>query len=85
MGFYQEYAATPESVGDWEGEEHLAAEQVNRIYMAIDSAIPGSIDPNLARNIFNRVWEDWGYDLRLLDITDSEIQEYTINLLRTAA
>lgn len=85
MSFYSEFAATPASVGDWEGEEMLAAEQVNRIYKAIDGAIPMTIDPNLARNIFNRVWEDWGYDLRLLDITDEEIQEYTINLLRTAA
>lgn len=85
MTFFEIYAATPESVGDWDGEEELAATQVNRIYQAIDRNLPRSVDPRVARNIFNRVWDDWGYDLRLLDITEDDIQQYARSLLRTAA
>jgi len=85
MNFYSQYAVTPNSVGDWEGYEELAAEQVNRIFMAIEHVLPKNIDPQMAQNIFDKVFNDWGYDLRLLDITDAEILRYTISLIRAAA
>lgn len=85
VGFYAFYALTAESVGDWDGAEALAAAQANRIYRAIDESLPPSVDPQVAHNIFNRVWEDWGYDMRLLDITEEEIRRYITALLRTAA
>lgn len=85
MSFYAFYAVTAESVGDWDGAEELAATQVNRIYRAIENSLPPSVDPQLAHNIFRRVWDDWGYDMRLLDITDTEIRRYIVTLLRTAA
>jgi hypothetical protein len=85
VSYYEQYAATPQNVGDWEGCEDLAASQVNRIYMALEQSIPGSIDPQIAANIFTRVWKDWGYDMRLLDLDDGDIYNYTQSLLRTAA
>lgn len=85
VSFYASYAVTADSVGDWDGAEALAAAQVNRIYRAIDGSLPPSVDPQVAHNIFNRVWEDWGYDMRLLDITEEEIRRYIVGLLRTAA
>lgn len=84
MNYYAAYAVTAESVGDWDGAEALAAAQVNRIYQAIDASLPPSVDPKVAQNIFNRVWEDWAYDTRLLDATDEEIRRYIVGLLRTA-
>lgn len=85
MGYFREYAVTPEMVGDWEGEEELAATQVNRIYEAIDRAVPEHLDSQSAHALFGRVWDDWGYDLRLLDLTDEDIWQYAQNLTRSAA
>lgn len=85
MGYFNDFAVTPETVGNWEGDEELAAAQVNRIYDAIDRAVPEYLDPDSARALFGRVWDDWGYDLRLLDLTDEDIQQYASNLMRSAA
>lgn len=85
VSFYASYAVTADSVGDWDGAEALAAAQVNRIYLAIQESLSPSVEPQLAHNIFRRVWEDWGYDMRLLDITEVEIRHYIVTLLRTAA
>ena len=85
MNFYSEYAVTKNSVGDWEGDEELAAEQVNRILQTIAQVLPINIHPSIARKIFDNVLNDWGYDLRLLDITDEDILRYTISLVKTAA
>lgn len=85
MNFFIHYAVTPGSVGDWEGDEELAAQQVNRIYQALDRSLADSANPVIVNNIFRRVWRDWAQDLRLLDLDESDIEAYTRALLATAA
>lgn len=85
MSYFDHYAVTPSSIGDWDGQEELAAAQVNRIYRLLDASLSPSVPPQLAHNIFSRVWDDWGYDMRLLDATDEDFRRYALALLRTAA
>jgi hypothetical protein len=68
--------ATAESVGEWDGQEELAAENVNKIYQAIYAAAPEDIDDTTLYEIMHSVWDDWGSEEELLTITDEQIQEY---------
>lgn len=79
------FAITPESIGDWDGAEDLAAAQMNRILQTINAFLPASVNPQIARNIYNRVLEDWGCDMRLLDASENDFHRYARALLRTAA
>lgn len=85
MNFGQEYYVTPDTIGNWEGAEDIAAAQVNRICDAVSQYLPSTLNPQVAQNIFNRIMDDWSQDLRLLDATDEEIRAYARALLRTAA
>lgn len=85
MSFRQNYYVTPDTIGNWEGAEELAAAQVNRICEAVSQYLPTTLNPQVAQNIFNRIMEDWNQDLRLLDANEEEISEYARALLRTAA
>jgi hypothetical protein len=84
VNLYKRYTVSPATVGDWDGAEELAATQLNRIIRAINRELPPSVDPQIARNVFARVWGDWGHDLRLLDAREDEIHRYARRLLRTA-
>lgn len=64
------------SVGDWDGQEELAAEQVNRIYQALYDAAPDNIEPDELARIMQYVWDDWGSNEDLLEITDEQIEKY---------
>lgn len=82
MNYYQRFAANEGTVGDWEGEEELAAAQVNRIYAALNAAIPPNADPIKTERMFSRVWTDWCSTLRLLDLGENDIKNYTRQLIR---
>ena len=68
--------ATSRSVGEWEGNEQLAADNVNRIYDAIYDAIDENYDPDNLAQIIHNVWDDWGSEEALLTISDNDIAEY---------
>lgn len=85
MSLQSWFVITPESIGDWDGAEDLAAAQMNRILQTIDAFLPASVHPQIARNIYNRVLEDWGCDMRLLDAGENDFHQYARALLRTAA
>jgi len=64
------------SVGDWEGQEQLAADKVNLIYDSIYSSIDDDYDLDKLAQIIHNVWDDWGSELSLLTISDEQIYRY---------
>ena len=72
----RDFMADETSVGEWSGQEKLAAEQVNRIYQALYDAAPDDIEHEFLAGILSHVWDQWGSEEGLLTITDSQIQEY---------
>jgi hypothetical protein len=68
--------ATASSVGDWGGQEELAAKNINRIYDAIYAAVDDDYDTDKLAQIIHDVWDDYGSDENLLTISDNEISGY---------
>ena len=73
--------ATANSVGEWGGQEQLAADNVNRIYKAIFDAVDADYDQNRLAQIIHDVWDDWGSEESLLTITDNEIAGYVAKVI----
>jgi hypothetical protein len=69
-------AADQYSVGDWGGNEQLAADNVNRIYAAILESVGDDCDRDMMEQIIHSVWDRWGSAGALLTITDDEIADY---------
>jgi hypothetical protein len=76
MNTYDNVKASTGSVGDWDGNEQLASDNVNRIYKAIFDSVDDNYDPDSLAQIIHDVWDDWGSDESLLEITDAQIENY---------
>ena len=72
----RDYLANDTTVGEWDGKEELAADQVNRIYQALYDAAPSDIEPEELAGVLSHVWDHWGSEEGLLTLTDEQIQEY---------
>lgn len=71
------YLVTRRSVGDWKGQESLAAYNINRIYQAVYDAAPKEIDERTLRKTLLAVRNDWLIDdSGLLSLTDELIEAY---------
>lgn len=68
--------ATASDVGDWQGQENLAAANHNRILTAVLEAIPSDTDESTQYEIAHKIWDDWGSSESLLTVTDAEIAAY---------
>lgn len=68
--------ATRDSVGEWEGREDEAAAAVNMIYEALYEAAPDDIDTDTLAEIMHNVWDLWGSEESLPDLTEEEVQKY---------
>ena len=68
--------ATSDNVGVWDGQEELAAENINRIQDALYEAAPDDYNDDDLHQIMKRVWDDWGSEEALLTITDEQIKYY---------
>lgn len=75
--------ATIDSVGDWDGDEQLAADNFNLILEAIGNFLTeerietqygGNYD--IVSDAAHWAWDDWGSDAKLLTITEDEITAY---------
>lgn len=63
-----------DSIGDWDGQEDLAAENLDRIYDFLQNKINElDIDCDYADNLRHRVFDLWGSEPDLLTITDDQI------------
>lgn len=78
------YLVDADSVGDWNGQEQLIADNFNRIYQALDLRIGPILvvgseqqwDPNLYDDIMGHVRGAWVSKDKLLSLTDAQIEEY---------
>ena len=68
--------ATNETVGNWEGQEELAAKQFNRILFAIYSIAPGDTDDITMDDLKKDAWNFWGDNAELLELTNAQVTEY---------
>jgi hypothetical protein len=73
--------ATTGSVGEWDGQEQLAADNINRIYDAIYAAVEDDYDADRLAQIIHNVWDDYGSDEHLLTISDNEIDGYVSRVI----
>ena len=73
--------ATRDSVGDWNGHEELAAQQINRIYDALYEAAPDEYNDDQLSELMHSAWDVWGSEGTLLVITDDEIGAYVGRLV----
>jgi hypothetical protein len=56
----QTFLADDTTVGNWGGQEDLAAEQVNRIIQALYDAASDDIEEEELADVLGRVWDQWG-------------------------
>jgi hypothetical protein len=85
MTTFNQVKANANSVGEWEGREQLAADNVNRIYKAIFDTVDADADADYDQDrldqIIHDVWDDWGSEESLLTITDNEIAGYVAKVI----
>ncbi len=68
--------ASNETVGDWEGQEELAAEQFNRILFAIYSIAPNDTDDITMDDLKKDAWDCWGDNAELIELTNAQVTKY---------
>ena len=68
--------ATSDSVGEWDGQEKLAAENINRIQDAAYEAAPDESDDDVLHELMKLIWDKWGSEEDLITITDEQISEF---------
>jgi len=73
--------ATNENVGEWDGQEELAADNFNRIQDALYDAAPDEYDDDKLSNLMKSAWDDWGSEETLLTVTDEQISEYVAKVV----
>jgi hypothetical protein len=77
----RDYLATEHSVGDWQGQEKLVADNVNRLYQAVYGAAPAAINEYSLRNVLWDLWDEWGSDdSGLLSLTEEQITTYVATI-----
>ena len=65
------------SIGDWEGEEELAAEQFNKILATLDKILPGNTSQDHIICLSEKIWEDWYGSLNILGLTCEQVYVYS--------
>ena len=68
--------ATTDSVGEWDGQEQLAADNCNKIQDAMYDAAPDEYNDDRLYELMNVIWDYWGSREDLLTITDEQISEF---------
>ncbi len=68
--------ATIDSVGEWDGEEQKAADNINRIQDALYEAALDETTEDQLQDIMKYIWDYWGSREDLITITDEQIREF---------
>lgn len=68
--------ATNDNVGEWDGQEQLAADNLNRIQDALYEAAPDEYNDDQLHELMKSAWDVWGSEEKLLTITDDQIESY---------
>lgn len=68
--------ATTDNVGEWDGQEQLAADNCNRIQDAMYDAAPDEYNDDQLHGLMKVIWDCWGSEEDLLTITDDQISKF---------
>ncbi|GLS84632.1 hypothetical protein GCM10007894_26090 [Paraferrimonas haliotis] len=63
-------------IGDWEGEEELAADNLNRIYHSIYAKAADDVDPSALEMLLEAVWDYWQHNPGLTELDEDEIEAF---------
>jgi len=76
-----DYLVSEEVVGDWDGNEELAAEKINQIYHTLYDMAEEDIAPEELEPLIALVWDNWiGQDV-LPELSDDEIIDWCQHVL----
>ncbi|SHG88866.1 hypothetical protein [Ferrimonas marina] len=70
------YLMEPYEVGEWEGQEALAAENINRLYHAVYDMADNDIDVALLEQMLESVWPTWQFNPQLLELDDDMLDAF---------
>lgn len=78
------YLCNASTVGDWNGQEQRAADNLNRIYHALDECLfhilvmgdEKNYHPEIYDAVMSRVWGDWKNSPALLTLTHEAMEKY---------
>lgn len=76
-----EFLFDASEVGEWEGEEELAAENINRIYHHFYETVDPTTDINLFREMIEAIWPYWQYQPGLLEVDEELIVHFVTFLI----
>lgn len=85
------YLVDASTVGDWDSQEQLIADNFNRIYQALNLRIGPILivgseqqwDPDLYDEIMSHVRSAWVNKDKLISLTDEQIEEYVASQAAT--
>ena len=76
-----EFLFEASEVGEWEGEESLAADNINRIYHALCDKVDAETDPAVLREMMEAVWPYWQHQPGLVQLDDETIEHFVLFLI----
>jgi len=68
-------------VGEWEGEEEIAAENINRVYHRLFETVNEDTDLELFRDMLEAIWPYWQHQPGLVDLDDELIEHFIAFLI----
>lgn len=73
--------ATDENVGEWSGNEAVAADNFNLIIDGLYDAAPDEYNDLQMHQIIKAAWDDWGSLDELLTASKNKIHEYVKSVM----
>ncbi len=74
------YLMEPAEVGEWEGEEALAAENINTLFHAVYDRADEDIDTDLLASMLEAIWPHWQFNPQLLELDDDMLDAFVETL-----
>ncbi|WP_051201824.1 hypothetical protein [Ferrimonas senticii] len=70
------YLMEAHEVGEWEGQEALAAEHINQLFHAVYDRADSDIEVSQLEQMLESVWPNWQYNPQLLELDDDMIDAF---------
>ncbi|OKY25463.1 MULTISPECIES: hypothetical protein [Thalassotalea] len=76
-----DYLVSEEVVGDWDGNEEQATENINQLYHTLYDYAEEDIDPAELSELLELVWQHWIGQEALAELTLDDISDWCQHLL----
>ncbi|MFI3245704.1 MAG: hypothetical protein R3Y10_04340 [Ferrimonas sp.] len=70
------YLMDANEVGEWEGQEALAAENINTLLHAVYDQADKDIEVTQLEHMLDSVWPNWQYNPQLLELDDDMVDAF---------